>query len=311
MGTPQFAVASLDHILRKGYDVPCIVTAPDKPAGRGRKISFSEVKKFALENNLPLLQPNNLKDPEFIAEVRNHQPDIIVVVAFRMLPPEVWKIPPLGTINLHASLLPQYRGAAPINRAIMNGEKRTGLTTFFIDEKIDTGKIILQHEMAIGDNETAGELHDRMLVPGAGLIVRTLELIFKDKAKPLPQSSIRIDPLIPAPKITRDDTVIDWNRPVREIHNQIRGLSPVPAATTTLIHPDKGKLSLRIFRTGFYPETNRVNAPQILTNGKKFMHILLTDGRLVLLEVQLSDRRRMAIDDFLRGFSLDMGWRIE
>lgn len=311
MGTPQFAVVSLGHILRKGYDVPCVVTAPDKPAGRGRKMSFSAVKKFALDNDLPLLQPKNLKDSDFISEVRKHQPDIIVVVAFRMLPKEVWRIPPLGTINLHASLLPQYRGAAPINHAIMNGEKKTGLTTFYIDEKIDTGKIIMQHEMDIGDDETAGELHERMLLPGAELVVRTIALISSGIVKPVPQSNTLSGSLKTAPRLHKDDTIIDWSRPARDIQNQIRGLSPVPAATTTLIHPDKGQISLRIFRAAFSPEANDIDYPEIHTDRKKFMHILLPDGRLELLDVQLSDRKRMAIDDFLRGFSLDLGWRIK
>lgn len=311
MGTPAFAVASLDKLVRIGYNVCGVVTVPDKPAGRGRKLSQSAVKKYAEEKGLYLLQPANLSDEKFVAEVEDMNPDITVVVAFRMLPEVVWKIPQMGTFNLHASLLPQYRGAAPINRAVMNGERVTGLTTFFIDHKIDTGAIILQQSVEIMEDETAGELHDRMLPVGADLVANTVELIALGKVRPIPQNISESEILKPAPKIFKAETAIDWTRPAQEIHNKIRGLSPHPAATTTLVHPEKGELNMRIFRSKLIEQSGSIHSPEMVTDGKSFIHIQLPDGGIELLDIQVSDRKRMPAGDFLRGFSLETGWNIE
>jgi methionyl-tRNA formyltransferase len=311
MGTPDFAVASLEAIHASRHSVEAVVTVPDKPAGRGRRITFSAVKRKAGELSLPLLQPQKLSDPEFIGQIESLRPDVIVVVAFRMLPEQVWKVPASGTFNLHASLLPQYRGAAPINRAIMNGETVTGVTTFFIDHQIDTGSIILQEKLTVGSDETAGELHDRMMVTGASLVVKTLDLIADDTARPQPQVVSDDIKLHTAPKIYKEETPIDWSIPAVHIHNKIRGLSPVPAAVITLLHNERGMINLRVFRSRILPPGDATpdSLPALLTDGRSYLHILLPDAVLTLDEVQLEGRKRMPVSDFLRGFSIDANWK--
>jgi methionyl-tRNA formyltransferase len=308
MGTPEFAVETLSYLVRTGYNIVGVVTVPDKPAGRGRKIAESAVKQFTVQQQLPLLQPEKLSDPEFVDGLRDWNPDLIIVVAFRMLPEVVWRMPRLGTFNLHASLLPLYRGAAPIHRAIMDGVKTTGLTTFFIDHKIDTGTILLQHPMEVGDDETTGELHDRMIEAGGALVAATVDLIAAGKAQSVARAQQVAEPLPTAPKIFKEDTLIDWHRPAREIYNQIRGLSPSPGAVARFKHPTRGEITMKVFRARMIPRKAETGPPSMDTDGKSWLRINLPDGAMELLEVQLSDRKRMQIADLLRGFPLDHHW---
>lgn len=312
MGTPEFAVPSLKAIINAGYPVPAVITAPDKPSGRGKKLTPSAVKIFAEEQGIKVLQPLKLKDPEFLKELNAINPHLQVVVAFRMLPQLVWDLSPFGTINLHASLLPQYRGAAPINHAIMNGESKTGLTTFILDEKIDTGKIVLQKEMGIGNAETAGELHDRMMVAGADLLLETIEQIRLNKVKPLNQAELTAaaGSLKPAPKIFKEHCRIDWNKPGQEIFNMIRGLSPFPAAFAYLEDPAGNQFLIKIYQTEFEPTIVSHIAGSIYTDGKTFLKISVPDGYLFLKELQLAGKKRLPIVDFLRGFHPDENWKL-
>src|SRR5690554_3406295 len=247
MGTPEFAVTILEKLIKESYTIKAVVTAPDRPAGRGRKLQGSAVKECALKHNLPVLQPTQLKDSDFIEELQSYEADLFIVVAFRMLPKVVWEIPSMGTFNLHGSLLPQYRGAAPINWAIINGEKETGVTSFFIDEKIDTGEIILSQKMPIHENETAGELHDRMMVVAAQTVADTVELIRKGEAQPKPQPKGDLEE---APKIHKQDCLIDFHLPINEIHNFILGMSPYPTAWMKLKNKENGQeKTLKVFRS--------------------------------------------------------------
>lgn len=300
MGTPDFAVSSLKAVLDAGYTVPLVVSVPDRPQGRGRQLHPSPVKQLAIERGIPVAQPERLKDPEFLETLRAAQPDVICVVAFRILPPEVFTIPRLGSFNLHASLLPRYRGAAPINRAIMAGERESGVTTFFLQRAVDTGSIILQKSVPIGKETTAGELHDALMTVGAELVVETLRLIERGEAHP----SVQDDALAtPAPKIFREDCVIDWERSTREIVNQIRGLSPYPAAFTTL----RGQ-TFKIRRA--HAVAIPFDAPSgTLRAEDGHLFIRAGDGTLELLEVQIEGRRSMPAEEFLRGFTLHPGER--
>ena len=312
MGTPEFAVASLDALVNAGCDIVAVITAPDKPAGRGMKMTESAVKKYAVEKGLKILQPEKLKNPEFIEELKSLNADLQIVVAFRMLPEIVWDMPPMGTVNLHGSLLPQYRGAAPINWAIINGEKETGVTTFKLKHEIDTGDILLSEKISIGDEETAGELHDHMKTIGAQLLVKTVEGLANESLNETPQPSIEnVQPLIPnsqfpipaplkhAPKIFTETCKIDWNKPVAEVHNLIRGLSPFPGAFT---HFDN-KL-LKIYRAQ-KEETSTKSAPgQFETDKKTYLRFACPDGYIYLKEMQLEGKRKMLIEDFLRGYRL-------
>ncbi|WP_316823741.1 methionyl-tRNA formyltransferase [Pedobacter miscanthi] len=297
MGTPDFAVASLDALFQANFDVVAVVTAPDKPAGRGQKLNESAVKKYAVEKRIPVLQPEKLKNPEFIEELRSYQADLQVVVAFRMLPVVVWNMPVKGTINLHGSLLPQYRGAAPINHAIINGEKESGVTTFFLKEEIDTGDIILSDSVAIADDETAGDLHDKLMVVGANLLVKTLHAIEAGEVneQPQPQSG----ELKHAPKIFKEDCKIDWNNPAQQIHNLIRGLSPYPTAFTLL--NDK---TLKVFKAEIEDKEPGIAAGGFLTDGKTYLKFAAKDGFIKLLDIQYEGKKRMLIEDFLRGMRL-------
>jgi methionyl-tRNA formyltransferase len=297
MGTPEFAVASLDAIVQAGYEVVAVVTAPDRPAGRGMKMSQSAVKKYAVEHGLHLLQPDKLRSPEFIDELRSLRADLQVVVAFRMLPEIVWNMPPMGTINLHGSLLPHYRGAAPINRAVMNGERETGVTTFKLQHEIDTGDILLQERLPIGEDETAGEVHDRMMLTGARVLTETIRGLCDGSLKGMPQSSVPVKDLLPAPRIFTEDCRIDWNQSCAGIHDLVRGLSPVPGAFTVL----NGKI-LKIYRSAIVKESPADTAGSYRTDGKHYLQFACSDGWLSVTELQLEGRKRMGVEEFLRGF---------
>jgi methionyl-tRNA formyltransferase len=297
MGTPDFAVASLDALVQANFDVVAVVTAPDKPAGRGQKLNESAVKKYAVEKGIPVLQPEKLKNPAFIDELRSYQADLQVVVAFRMLPEIVWNMPSKGTINLHGSLLPQYRGAAPINHAIINGEKESGVTTFFLKQEIDTGDIILSDRVPIADDETAGELHDNLMVVGANLLVKTLRAIEANKITEQPQP--QNDDLKHAPKIFKEDCKIDWNSPAQTIHNLIRGLSPYPTAFTLL-----NEKNLKVFKAEIEDKEPGIVAGGFLTDGKTYLKFAAKDGFIKLLDIQYEGKKRMLIEDFLRGMRL-------
>lgn len=297
LGTPDFAVESLKALLEAGYNVVGVVTAPDKPAGRGQKLSESAVKQYAQEQGLPILQPLKLKDPEFIAQLSALKPDLQVVVAFRMLPETVWNLPPKGTVNVHGSLLPKYRGAAPINWAILNGEKETGVSTFKLQHEIDTGDILLQEKMPIGPNETAGELHDRMKVEGAQLLVKTLRELASGTLKASPQQ-LNSDTKH-APKLFKTDCEIDWNNTSEQIHNLIRGLSPYPTAFTVL-----GDKTLKIFSAEIEPGKPEIPAGTFSSDHKSYLKFAATDGYLSLKEMQLEGKKKMGIEEFLRGIRL-------
>ncbi|MBL0882407.1 MAG: methionyl-tRNA formyltransferase [Chitinophagaceae bacterium] len=298
MGTPEFAVASLDALVKAGYNIIAVVTAPDKPAGRGLKMHESAVKQYAVANGLPLLQPIKLKDPDFIQALQELKADLQIVVAFRMLPEVVWNMPPLGTINLHASLLPQYRGAAPINWAVINGEKETGVTTFKLKHEIDTGNILLQRSFPIGENETAGEIHDRMKLIGANLLVETVNGFKNDTLKEKPQAIFSEDvQLKHAPKIFTETCVIQWDRSTIAIHNLIRGLSPFPGALTKL----DGKV-LKIYKSATEQQHHQHPVGTVFTDGKSFLKFATADGYIHVLDIQLEGKKRMPIIEFLRGY---------
>lgn len=303
MGTPEFAVASLDALVKAGCNIVGVITAPDKPAGRGMKLAESAVKKYAVENNLPVLQPEKLKNPAFIAELQSLNADLQIVVAFRMLPEVVWNMPPMGSVNLHGSLLPQYRGAAPINWAVINGEKETGVTTFKLKHEIDTGDILLQESFAIGENDTAGEVHDTMKEIGANLLVKTVKGLADGSLEEMPQTQPDrpgLTGLKHAPKIFTETCKIDFNKTVEEVHNLIRGLSPFPGAFTFL--NDK---MMKIYKsekeinTGL---TGTVRPGEHRTDGKTFLQFACTDGFILVKELQLEGKKRMLTEDFLRGY---------
>ena len=299
MGTPEFAVPSLDALVGTGYEMVGVITAPDKPAGRGLKLNESAIKQYAVQKGLRLLQPEKLKNPEFLEELKSLQADLQVVVAFRMLPELVWDLPPLGTINLHASLLPQYRGAAPINWAIINGEKETGVTTFKLQHEIDTGNILMQESILIGEEETAGELHDRMKIIGGALLLKTVNGLAGGTLKEIPQSTIAADPtsIKHAPKIFTETARIDWTRPVDEIFNLIRGLSPYPAAFTQL----DGKL-FKIYRAKKETGQPTSAAGVVETDKKSYLKFACNDGYINVEELQLEGKKRMPVAEFLKGY---------
>lgn len=297
MGTPDFAVASLNALVEAGFNVAAVVTAADKPAGRGQKLQESAVKQYAVSKGIPVLQPLKLKDPVFIDELKAIGADLQVVVAFRMLPEIVWNMPAKGTINLHASLLPQYRGAAPINHVIINGEEESGATTFFLKHEIDTGDVIFAESTSIKPDETAGELHDKLMNLGAGLLVRTVTAIAANDytEQPQPQSS----ELKHAPKIFKDDCLIDWNQPAQKIYNLIRGLSPYPTAFTKL--NDK---TLKVFKAELEEKEPGIAPGGFLTDGKTFLKFAAKEGFIKLTDLQYEGKKRMQVDEFLRGMRL-------
>ncbi len=299
MGTPDFAVASLDALAEAGCNIVGVITAPDKPAGRGMKLTESAVKKYAVEKGLRILQPEKLKDPQFLAALRSLNAELQLVVAFRMLPELVWNMPPMGTINLHASLLPQYRGAAPINWAVINGEKETGLTTFKLKQEIDTGDILLREKLSISENESAGELHDRMKLAGAGLLVRTVKEL--NSLSETPQTNSTSNAILKtAPKIVTETCKIDWNKTATDIHNLIRGLSPYPGAFCFL--HDK---MLKIYRSKKEITSTTHSIGEVVSDGKSFLKFTCTDGYIHALELQPEGKKRMPVEDFLRGYKMN------
>ena len=308
-GTPEFAASQLEAILKAGYEVAVVVTMPDKPAGRGRKIQYSDVKKTALEYNLPLLQPEKLKSPEFLEQLASYQANLFIVVAFRMLPAVVWQMPELGTFNLHASLLPQYRGAAPINFAIINGETETGLTTFFLNEEIDKGAIIMREKVAIRPDETAGELHDELMLLGNKVVVETIKAIENGVTNPKSQEELTNNQqLKPAPKITKEFCNVDWSRDCKTIFNHIRGLSPYPAAHTQLVSENGEQIDLKIFGSEMEVGPTPVGTGRVVTDNKRFLKIATNDGFIHLTQVQQAGKKAMPIADFLRGTPLNGLW---
>ncbi|NPA38097.1 MAG: methionyl-tRNA formyltransferase [Chlorobi bacterium] len=304
MGTPDFAVESLKILVENGFNIAGVITSPDKPAGRGQKIKKSPVKLYAEKAQLKVLQPVNLKDPEFLEELRSLNAGLQVVVAFRMLPEVVWNMPPLGTFNLHASLLPQYRGAAPINWAVMNGEKETGVTTFFLRHEIDTGNIILQEKIEIGPDDNAGIVHDKLMILGAKLVLKTVNLILEDKVEPVPQDKIAGgEELKPAPKIFKEDCRIDWSRPAQVIHNKIRGLSPYPAAWSRIVLNTGEKIQVKIY------ESELMNCDSALpgvvnSDGRHFIEVGTGNGCVRIKRLQLAGKKQLPVQDFLRGFDI-------
>jgi methionyl-tRNA formyltransferase len=299
MGTPEFAIPQLE-ILTKHHNVLAVVTVPDKPAGRGRKLRQSAIKEYADNSGIPVFQPEKLKDPEFISAMQNLNPDLMIVVAFRMLPKEIWQIPKIGTFNLHASLLPQYRGAAPINWVIINGETESGNTTFFIDDKIDTGKILLQEKTKILPDETAGNLHDKLMISGASLILETVNKLESGDINPHKQSEIT--KIMPAPKIFKNDCLINWNETGENIYNLIRGLSPYPSAWTKV--EIKGKTSsIKILGAKFSSQAHEISQGTIRSTNNKTLEIAVRGGFITVTELQLESKKKMTTNEFLNGYN--------
>ncbi len=307
MGTPEFAVASLRAVHEAGFEIAAVVTAPDRPAGRGRKITFTPVKQFAIENKLMLLQPERLRDPGFIDTLKKLKADLFAVVAFRMLPEEVWSIPSLGTFNLHGSLLPQYRGAAPINHALINGEKLTGVTTFLIDKEIDTGSILLSRSEEIQPEDTAGSLHDRLMALGAALVIETIKGLYAGILNPVPQSVRPGEVLKPAPKIFPADTVINWRETAIRVNNRIRGLSPYPGALATMRSGDR-TIRLKLLESKVRDDIKTIPGTMIVAE-KSHLVIACVNGSIEVLSLQPEGRIRMTASEFLRGFDPD-GWEL-
>ena len=315
MGTPDFAVESLRALVEGGYNVVGVITMPDKPMGRhGSVLQPSAVKQYAVSVGLPVLQPEKLKDEAFLEELRALRADLQIVVAFRRLPEVVWNMPRLGTFNLHASLLPQYRGAAPINWAVINGDTETGVTTFFLTHEIDTGKIIRQRHLPIADTDDVETVHDALMVMGAGLVTETVDLLLDGKTDAIPQEEFYKDAaeLRPAPKIFKDTCHIDWNQPVKKIYDFIRGLSPYPAAWSELIASEKAEsVVVKIFESEKVYESHQLAAGTIVTDGKKFMKVAVPDGFVSILSLQLPGKKRLKTDELLRGYHLEDGCKMK
>ncbi|MGO1242701.1 MAG: methionyl-tRNA formyltransferase [Sphingobacterium sp.] len=296
MGTPDFAVASLEALINAGETIVAVITTPDKPAGRGQKMHESAVKRFALSKNLPVLQPVKLKDPTFLEQLKSYQADLQVVVAFRMLPQVVWNMPKHGTINVHASLLPQYRGAAPINHAIMAGEEFSGVTTFILQQEIDTGNILFSEKVAIGPQDDAGVLHDALMDAGARVLIKTVDALKTGDYQAIAQDEIPEQRLKPAPKIFKEDCEIDWKQPTIDVYNQIRGLSPYPAAFTNLA----GKV-LKIYKAEKGEPIGEAPG-EFQSDGKTYLRFATKDGSLHILSLQLEGKKKMGVEEFLRGY---------
>ena len=311
MGTPDFAVEPLRCLIQGGYNVVGVITMPDKPAGRGHKIQYSPVKQYALEHRLPLLQPEKLKDETFVEELRAWKADLQIVVAFRMLPEVVWNMPRLGTFNLHASLLPQYRGAAPINWAVINGDKETGITTFFLKHEIDTGEVIQQVRVPIGDTDNVGIVHDKLMMLGGRLVTETVDAILAGTVESIPQEKmVQVGELRLAPKIFKDTCRIDWNQSVKRIYDFIRGLSPYPAAWTELVQPDGAVVVLKIFETEKIFQSHQLEPGTLLTDGKTYIHVATMDGMIEIHSLQLPGKKRLKTDELLRGFHLTEEYKL-
>ena len=313
-GTPEFAASQLEAILAAGYEVPAVVTTPDRPAGRGKQMHASDVKECALRHGLPVLQPEKLKDEAFVEQLRSYNADLFVVVAFRMLPEVVWSMPAKGTINLHASLLPQYRGAAPINHVIINGETETGLTTFILDKEIDTGAMIMQEKLKIGEKMNAGELHDALMALGNKVLVETIRKIENGDIDPESQDAVIKKEgleLKPAPKIFKEDCYIDWRKPGREIYNFVRGLSPYPAAHAKIQNSEGEILDLKVFETDIVPKSDENDRLySIKTDGKSYLEVVLEDSCVKIMEIQQAGKKAMKIAEFLRGARISEDWKI-
>lgn len=307
MGTPDFAVLPLKKLVEAGHNIVGVVTNPDKPAGRGQQLQESAVKKYALQAGLKILQPERFRDENFLKELAGLKADLQLVVAFKMLPECVWNMPPLGTVNLHASLLPDYRGAAPINWAVINGEKISGVTTFLLKHEIDTGNIIFQEKVTITDEMTAGELHDELMLKGADLLLKTVQAIEADSYRLVDQTALLEGrEAIHAPKIFKENMKVNWNNPLESIYNHIRGLSPFPAAWTELQHNTSGTLlTLKIFKTEKLSRQHDHKVGDIITDGKKTFDVFVNGGLLRIRELQLSGKKRMSTEEFLRGFRLE------
>lgn len=307
MGTPDFAVASLRILVENDYNIVGVITMPDKPAGRGHKMQHSAVKQYALENNLPLLQPDKLKDEQFLEDLKAWNADLQIVVAFRMLPEAVWNMPPLGTFNLHGSLLPQYRGAAPINWAIMNGDEETGVTTFFLKQEIDTGEIILQDKVAIGENDNVGKIYDELMHLGAKLVQKTVDLIIENKVQPVSQNEYykSANELKDAPKIFKATCRVNWNRNAQDIHNHIRGLSPYPCAWSLLSINREEPVSVKIYESKIINPDIKGTIGNIETDNKTYLHVMCDNGTIAIEQMQMPGKRAMSIVDILNGYKFD------
>ena len=306
MGTPEFAVASLDILVQNNYDVVGVVTVPDKPAGRGQQLQQSAVKKYALGKGLTILQPDKLKSEEFIAELKKLNADLQIVVAFRMLPEAVWDMPSLGTYNLHGSLLPKYRGAAPINWAVINGETESGVTSFKLKHEIDTGNMLFQAKAPISKTTTAGELHDTLMHVGADLILKTVKAIESGNYELKPQDDTQS---IHAPKLFKETCKINWNNGCEKNYNLIRGLSPYPAAFTEFVDKNNQTLGVKLFISEMEINIHTSNAGTVLSDGKTFLKVACTDGYLYIKELQVAGKKRMLVEEFLRGFKIDSGFK--
>ena len=307
LGTPDFAVESLRSLHEGGYNIVGVITMPDKTGGRGHKLIQSPVKEYAVANAIKVMQPVSLKDEDFIAELRSLNADLQIVIAFRMLPEVVWSMPPLGTFNLHASLLPKYRGAAPINWAVINGEKETGVTTFFLKHEIDTGDVIQQEKVEIADNDNVGVVHDKLMLLGADMVIKTVDSILDGTIKSIPQDELCNKDLqpTPAPKIFKDTCRIDWSRNAADIHNHVRGLAPYPAAWTAFYDNGGNEFQIKIFETALVKQESHIQhePATIITDGNS-LKIMCDDMPLEILSVQLSGKKRMSAVDFLRGFKI-------
>jgi len=308
MGTPEFAVRSLKALVENGYNVVGVVTAPDRPSGRGQKLHQSDVKQYATSCGLPVLQPEKLRDEKFLDELKSLRADLQIIVAFRMLPEVVWQMPSMGTFNLHGSLLPHYRGAAPLNWAIINGDQETGVTSFLLKQEIDTGNILFQEKVQIGPEETVGELHDLLMVIGANLVLKTVDALAEGAIDPIPQNLLVIDPKrLHAPKIFKESCRINWEKPVTEINNLIRGLSPYPAAWTNF-QIAGSETGVKIFKASVEQVGHQCRQGEILTDNKKYLKIACNDGFLHVIDLQLAGKKRMGIAEFLRGFPNAAGY---
>ena len=306
MGTPEFAVASLDILVQNNYDIVGVVTVPDKPAGRGQQLQQSAVKKYALEKGLPILQPEKLKDEAFINELKKLNADLQVVVAFRMLPEVVWNMPPLGTYNLHGSLLPKYRGAAPINWAVINGETESGVTSFKLKHEIDTGNMLFQEKAPISKTTTAGELHDTLMQVGAEVILKTVKAIESGDYELKPQDDTQS---IHAPKLFKETCKINWNNSSEKIYNLIRGLSPYPTAFTEFVDKNNQTLGIKIFVSEMEEADHSLNTGTVISDGKIVLKVACANGYIYIKELQMAGKKRMLVEDFLRGFKIDSDFK--
>ena len=314
MGTPEFAVESLKRLVEGGYNVVGVITMPDKPMGRhGSVLQASPVKQYAVSQGLKVLQPEKLKDETFLEELRALQADLQIVVAFRMLPEVVWNMPPMGTFNLHAALLPQYRGAAPINWAVINGDTETGITTFFLQHEIDTGDIIQQVRVPIADTDNVEIVYDKLMMLGGDLVLETVDAILAGTIHPIPQDELIMPEteLRPAPKIFKETCRIEWNKGVKRVYDFVRGLSPYPAAWTELVMPEGGRQVVKIYETEKLFASHSLPVGQVDTDGKTYFRIAVPDGYVNLISLQLAGKKRMAVADFLRGYRHVEGSRVE